>query len=63
MIRTTFPVVRQAWRKNGLSIAGILLLAVFLGLIPTIKSELEAGVLEAASQSSSVSESGDVARG
>lgn len=50
MIRQTFPIVKQSLFRNKLIILAVLSLSLLLGLIPTIKSELEAGLVESAEQ-------------
>lgn len=48
MIKTTLPFIINALKKNAIWIVFIVILSVFLGLIPTLKSEIEAGVIDTA---------------
>lgn len=52
MLRETFFIIKNSLERNKSSLIGIALVAILLGIIPTIKSELESGIYDAASQNS-----------
>ncbi len=50
MLRLTFPIVRAVLWRHRLILVTFGLLSVLLGVVPTLKSELEAGIIDQANQ-------------
>jgi len=45
MLKLTFPIVKSTLVKSKLSIFALIILSVLLGVVPTLKSELESGII------------------